>query len=215
MDVALDPVRPVGEVVVLHVDQWRRPSGLEIGRLRTGTLRRTRIEHRQPLPVGARHAGATCWIDLLVGSGTAVVGRGCAQACQCIQVGEVLLAATVERDVCVAATGSVLGSAQGRGRRAWVDFAIGMAFVNGSVPEAALSPGPGGAAREHPAQWIDADVGLAHRVHRIDHGWGFKDDSSAVRGHCHPGSRRDKHRDERDDAEHGRQNASPNHVDPP
>src|SRR5439155_19748540 len=134
--VALVPLRSRDQVVRLHVDQRPRP------RVR-GLIRgvRCRVVDGEPLAVCTRHACAAARVDLLGGGRAAVRSDGRAQTDQSVEIDEVLLAAAVERDVGVAASGWRLCAGEGTGRWTRRDGPEAATAVDRAEPDTPLSSG--------------------------------------------------------------------------
>src|SRR5205807_5686972 len=111
------------------------------------------------------------------------------------QVGELLSAAAVERDVCVAAArpGGWDAHCGRRGDLLGHD-PESVAAVDGAEPRAALGAGPGGTAVEDAALRVDRDVGLPVGVNRIDDGRSFEGDRGGVRRSYSSAQRRQRDR---------------------
>src|SRR5205085_6575077 len=110
-----------------------------------------RIEDGDPLPVGAGSAALAAACDAAHDRCAAV---GCGRrpvAGQRVEVGEVLLAGTVELDLGVATARRLEGAADHARRRAGADLAESVATVAGAVPHAALGAGAGRPAAEDAA----------------------------------------------------------------
>ena len=155
------------EVVVFEIDERSRPGvrGL-VGRPRRGVV------DREPLAVGARREVATAWIDVLLIGRARVrrTGDRDAQACERVEIGEVLLSAAIECDVGVAPARTGREDANDRIRRGLLrHHAEGLATIDRAEPRAALRSRPRRTTDEDASLNVDRDVRLAVGVYRIHH----------------------------------------------
>ena len=185
--------RDQAEVVVVQVDERRRPGvrrrGLDAGGVVDG----------QPLAVRARAGRLAAARGAVLHGRPTVARRGDPQARQRVQVGEVLLGVVVELELGVTAAWRLLGPDERARWRAGAYLAEGLAAVDRSLPHASLRARSGRAADEHAAERVDADVGLAERVDRVDDGRRRERDARGARldrrsRDCHRADRGQQHR---------------------
>src|SRR2546428_4345076 len=143
------------------------------------------VVHREPLSIGAGKSSASPRVGIFLVRRPRVRWPSYRdpQAGQCPEVGEVLLAASVEVDIGIPATRRRSRVAYDGTRRNLLRHdPKGLAPVHRAGPRAALRAGPRRAANEDSTLGIDTDVRFAVGVDGIDHGGDLEGDGRGDAG---------------------------------